>query len=225
MTFLDEYFISRMVTPEQMDALWARGWRHFGTYFFRYERQWRGGDLNTVMPLRVDLERFAPSRSQRRIIARNRAAEISIGPAFIDRETEELFELHARRFEENVPDSIYTFFSLSPASVPCRNDVIRVSLGGRLVAASFLDVGSISTSAVYAVFDPAHSRRSLGIYTMLEAIRHSQRLGRRYYYPGYAFREPSFYDYKKNFAGLEYLDWHAGWKRLKNDERGAKNDE
>ena len=75
-----------------------------------------------------------------------------------------------------------------------------------------LDVGQTATSAVYAMFDPAHSRRSLGIFTMLEAIRYSRERGRRHYYPGYACVEPSVYDYKKNFAGLEHYDWRE-WRK------------
>ena len=59
--------------------------------------------------------------------------------------------------------------------------------------------------------DPAESRRSLGVYTMLLAIEHTRRLGRRLYYPGYGTREPSPYDYKRNFAGLEEYDWRGRW--------------
>ncbi len=40
----------------------------------------------------------------------------------------------------------------------------------------------------------------------------------RSYYPGYAYREPFTYDYKKNFSGLEYLDWNAGWQPYVNGE-------
>jgi arginine-tRNA-protein transferase len=47
---------------------------------------------------------------------------------------------------------------------------------------------------------------------MLEAIRYSRELGRKYYYPGYAYHEQSVYDYKKNFAGSEFYDWVGEWK-------------
>jgi arginine-tRNA-protein transferase len=86
-----------------------------------------------------------------------------------------------------------------------------------LIAVSFLDIGEASTSAVYAMFGLRYSRRSLGIFTMLEAIRYSGELGCRYYFPGYAYEEPSFYDYKKNFTGLEYLDWRRGWLPLRGE--------
>jgi arginine-tRNA-protein transferase len=211
MVFLNEYFYHWKATPEQMDELWARGWRHFGVYFFRYSVATQWGGLRSVIPLRVDLEKFAPSRSQKRVIAKNRDRRVVIRDAFIDEAKEDLFHHHRARFRENVPDSIYDFLSDDPATTPCRTCEICVYDGDRLLAVSFLDVGKTSTSAIYAMFDPRESKRSLGIFTMLEAIRYSRELNCRYYYPGYAYREPSIYDYKKNFHGLEYFDWKGVW--------------
>lgn len=226
MTFINEYFVRARATPEQMDLLWARGWRHFGNYFFRYSASGHWGRVRTVMPLRVDLSRFAPSRSQRRALARNRELQVVIRDTFIDAVKESLFYRHRERFKENVPDSIYDFLSDEPAVEPCRNREICVYDGDQLIAASFLDIGEEATSAVYAMFEPSESKRSLGIFTMLEAIRYSRELGCRYYYPGYAYREPSVYDYKKNFAGSEYYDWREGWKpfSMKGETEWEKSD-
>ncbi len=212
MVFLNEYFHCWRATPEQMDELWAEGWRHFGIYFFRYSATAHWGGLRRVIPLRVDLTRFEPSRSQKRVIAKNRNARVVIRDAFIDETKEDLFRRHRERFKENVPDSIYDFLSAEPETSPCGAREICVYDGDRLVAVSFLDVGRNSTSAVYAMFDPAESKRSPGIFTMLEAIRYSRELGCRYYYPGYAYREPSGYDYKKKFHRLEYFDWKGKWR-------------
>lgn len=210
--YLDQSFHAREASPAEMDLLWANGWRHFGTYFFRYSRAGHGRQLCHVLPLRVDLPAFTPSRSQKRALARNRDLEVIIRDTLIDAEKEALFERHRARFTENVPESLYTFLSRQPADVPCRSQEICVYEGARLLAASFLDLGETATSAVYAMFEPDEYKRSLGIFTMLRAIEFTRARGCRYYYPGYAFREPSVYDYKKNFAALEYLDWGEGWK-------------
>jgi arginine-tRNA-protein transferase len=45
---------------------------------------------------------------------------------------------------------------------------------------------------------------------MLLEIEFSRRRGSAFYYPGYATREPSAYDYKKQFQGLEVLNWETG---------------
>jgi leucyl-tRNA---protein transferase len=215
MVTLDQHLICANVSPEQMDGLWADGWRHFGTYFFRYSMSLHWGGIHTVIPLRVDLTKFAPSRSQKRVLARNRDLLVVVRDTFIDEIKENLFYRHRERFKNNIPDSIYDFLSDEPADTPCRNHEICVYDGDRLLAASFLDIGSTSTSAVYAMFDLEESKRSLGIFTILLAIRYSIELNCRYYYLGYAYREPSIYDYKKNFNGLEYLDWRKGWQPMK----------
>src|SRR5262245_14494206 len=212
MSFIEEYFVRARVSPEQMDSLWALGWRHFGNYFFRYSASHHWGGFRTVMPLRIDLSKFAPSRSQKRAMSRNRDLHVVIRETVIDGVKEELFYRHRERFKDNVPDSIYDFLTKAPSVEPCPNQEICVYDGDRLLAASFLDIGAQSTSAVYAMFEPSESKRSLGVFTMLEAIRRSRELGCRYYYPGYAYREPSVYDYKKNFAGSEYYDWIEGWR-------------
>jgi len=212
MSRINEFFARAQVTPEQMDLLWALGWRHFGDYFFRYSASYTTGGVRTVLPLRVELSKFEPSRSQKRALSRNRDLRVIIRDTFIDGVKEELFYRHRERFSDNIPDSIYSFLSEEPAVEPCRNQEICAYDGDRLLAASFLDIGGQSTSAVYAMFEPSESKRSLGIFTMLEAIRYSRELGCRYYYPGYAYHEQSVYDYKKNFAGSEYYDWVEGWK-------------
>jgi arginine-tRNA-protein transferase len=214
MSSQEEYFLCRSAAPEAMDGLWAEGWRHFGEIFFRYRRWRHGGREYTVTPLRVDLARFSPTRSQRRVLARNRDLRMALRPTVLDAELWRMFDAHRRRFREDVPDSLHSFLSRSPADVPCRNETLLAYSGSRLVAAHFLDVGREATSAVYSMFDPEESRRSLGIYAILAAARLSLRAGRRYYYPGYATREPSPYDYKKNLPALEEYDWRGRWLPL-----------
>ncbi|MGH9819752.1 MAG: GNAT family N-acetyltransferase, partial [Pyrinomonadaceae bacterium] len=171
-------------------------------------------------PLRIDLERFSLTRSQRRVLKKNRDAMIVNRPASVDDEKQTLFHKHRVRFNDNVPSSLNAFLSPQPASVPCPTREIRVYLRERLVGVTYLDLGQHATSAVYAIFDPAEAKRSLGILMMLHSIQFSCERGFGYYYPGYAFREPFTYDYKKRFRGLEYLDWTAGWLNYR-DERVA----
>lgn len=218
MVYLNDYFLRARVAPEQMDMLWARGWRHFGEYFFRYSIGHHDGEARKVIPLRIDLEKFSPSRSQKRAAGRNRDLDVIVRPTFIDEEKQQLFHRHKQRFNHNVPDTIYDFVSTRPAETPCVGREIAVFKDSKLIGVSFLDLGSTSSSSVYAMFDPDESKRSLGIFMILEAIRYSRELGCRYYYPGYAYRGPSFYDYKKNFSGLEYYEWEQGWKAYHPDE-------
>ncbi len=208
-----------------MDRLWAAGWRHFGTYFFRYSASMDESAVLDIQPLRVDLQKFSLTKSQRRVLRRNADLRCEFQPAALTEEARAMFHRHKGRFKDNVPDELDTFLSPSPATVPCECLECRVYAGSELIALSFLDIGADGTSAVYGLFEPAHAERGLGTYTMLKEIELSQQRGCRYYYPGYASRQPSAYDYKKRLPALETLDWHTGeWgpmERLKQEEKPA----
>lgn len=208
----DQHCLCTDASPGEMDQFWAEGWRHFGVLFFRYRTAVHGRKQFTVLPLRINLERFAVTRSQRRVLVKNSNTRMLIRPTFVDKEKQALFLKHRMRFKENVPTSLDNFLSPVPDSVPCVNLELCVYHADRLIAVTFLDLGETATSAVYAIFDPAEAKRSLGILMILHSIQFSRERGCRYYYPGYAYRESFAYDYKKRFTALEYLNWNRGWQ-------------
>jgi arginyl-tRNA--protein-N-Asp/Glu arginylyltransferase len=207
---MHQAFECSAVPPEFMDRLWAAGWRHFGVSFFRYSFDVVETKAVTIWPLRLDLEKFVPTKSQRRVLRKNQDARCEFVPATLSAEARAMFHEHKTRFADNVPEELDCFLSDDPARVPCPCLECRVWLGDELAAISYLDLGAAATSAVYGIFSPRHSSRSLGLFTMLREIEHSRGRGCRYYYPGYAAQEASHYDYKKQFTGLEYLDWGSG---------------
>lgn len=203
-----EEFHAEEALPAEMDWLWAHGWRHFGARFFRYSVTWTEDEIEIVLPLRVDLDAFVPSRSQRRVLRRNADLEVRFEPAGISEEVRAIFGRHRERFTTNVPPSIEVFLDAQdPSRIPCPCMEQRCYDDGRLVAASFFDLGAESVSSVCAVFEPGAARRSLGIFTLLGEFAWAREHGRRYAYPGYATHGPSHYDYKKQFAGLQGFDW------------------
>ncbi|OYW72117.1 MAG: hypothetical protein B7Z37_25835 [Verrucomicrobia bacterium 12-59-8] len=213
---LDDAFMCNYVPAEVMDQVWAAGWRHFDKYFFRYStQQAEDGGLQTITPLRIDLVSFSPSKSQRRVLSKNADLRTEIVPAAIDDDLRALFQSHKQRFTHNIPDTLETFIGPDPALGPCECRMVRVFDGPRLIAASFFDIGHQSASSVYGLFEPEHSRRSLGIFTLLLEIQHCRAANLRHLYSGYATQEPSVYDYKKQFRSTEYLDWTQGeWRPL-----------
>lgn len=208
--YINEAFEADNISPAQLDTLLANGWRHFGSYFFRYNLGFLDLDIQRVLPLRVRLADFSPSKSQRRVLRQNEDLEVTISDVAIDENIEKLFDRHKQRFVQNVPPSIYEF--LPADASPCETKQISVHNSGGLIAASFFDVGERTTSGVYAIFEPLESDRSLGIFTMLKEIEYAKESKREFYYQGYAYEGESFYDYKKRFRGTEAFDWKANWE-------------
>lgn len=211
---IDEYFYAIKLPPSAMDRLWAEGWRHFGALFYRYSNFYDGFTYLNIVPVRINVNTFCLSKSHRRILKKNTDLILKIQEPVIDDLRKNLFDRHKTRFKKNPPESLDVYLGGELIhDFVCRTLEFSVWLGDRLVAASYLDLGEISTSSIYAMFDPDYSKRSLGIYTMLLEIDYSKKNGFQYYYHGYASVEPSAYDYKKNFSGLEFYDWNEEqWK-------------
>lgn len=213
-----EQEILPQTTPQEMDARWSRGWRHFGRDFFRYSLSLNeDGSWQRIQPLRMVLAGFQPTARHRRILKKNADLTVEIGPATVNASREALFLRHRERFKSNIPDSLRVFLpEPDPATEPCQCREVRLSdRQGNLLAVSYLDLGHEACSSVYAMFEPAAAARSLGICTFLHEIEFARRSGRRYLYPGYATVEPSHYDYKKSFPALEAYQWRTGtWQPL-----------
>lgn len=215
--YINEVFEADRILPRELDVLLADGWRHFGTSFFRYSLGLFESDIRLVIPLRIRLEDFSLSKSQRRILRRNEDLSVDIHPIRITGEATDLFARHKKRFTFGVPDSIYDFLSEDPAFVPLPAMEIEVRLGDRLAAVSYFDVGERAVSAIYAMFDPDLASRGLGIFTMLKEIEYAILTGKQLYYQGYSYQGTSFYDYKKRFRGTECFDWRGGWNSLSSE--------
>jgi arginine-tRNA-protein transferase len=214
--FINEEFYAEAVTPGQLDMLLADAWRHFGAHFFRYSLGVYRNEIRRVMPLRIRLADFTLSKSQRRVLRKNKDLRVEIRPIAITHESEALFHRHKQRFDHGIPKSIYDFLSYDPATVPCDGRELAVYRDDKLVAVSYFDVGSTCISGIYAIFDPDESSRGLGIYTMLKEIEYAIETGHTLYYQGYAYEGESFYDYKKRFTALERFDWKGCWVEMDN---------
>lgn len=210
-SFINEEFHAAAISPQQLDDLLADGWRHFGTQFFRYSIGVYEFDIRRVIPLRIRLADFSTSKSQRRVLKQNSDVQVLIRPVEITDESIALFEQHKQRFKSGVPDSIYDFLSSEPSRIPGEALEIAVYLDGKLIAASYFDIGERSVSAIYGMFDPKCTSRSLGIFTMLKVIEFAIENEKEFYYQGYAYEGRSFYDYKKRFRGTESYDWNGNW--------------
>ncbi len=203
-------------TPQQMDALWAEGWRHFGARFFRYSLTLsEAGSLQHILPLRIDLAAFRFSKSHRRLLRQNADLKIHLAPAAVDAAREEMFQRHKTRFTSNIPETLRDFMpEADPASAPCECREIQVWERDRLIAISYLDLGHEMASSVYAIFEPDAAKRSPGTFTLLQEIEFARATRRRFLYLGYATVEPSHYDYKKRFGSVQQFDWRGNWTPL-----------
>ncbi len=206
-----EQFYAEYLTDDELDFYLSLGFRHFGIHFYRYDVGTFREKKVHVLPLRINLKYFKKSKSQKKIWNKNQHFQTRIEKTNITEEINILFDKHKNRFKEYIPDTIYTFINEeNPSEIPCNMNQVVVLDNEKIIAVSFLDVGKNSTSSIYGMFDPDYEEYSLGIFTMLLEIEFSNLNNKSFYYPGYAYVEQSFYDYKKQFFGLESLNYYSG---------------
>ncbi len=200
------------ISLEMFDNLLAKGWRLLGDEFVRHSVVPGKNGYDLTVPLRVRLAdgiRF--SKSQRQLLAKNSSRfRCEINRIRLSEEKFQLFQLHAQRFagDPNQP-KFWDFLNECSDEFPVPGLEFDLFDGSRLVACSFLHLGSLGISATYCFHDPEYHKHSLGIYSMLLEILYGVHTGRQFYYPGYAYAVPSRMDYKKNFYNLEQYDWRT----------------
>lgn len=194
----------RALTPSQLDEQLAEGDRRSGRLLYRTACP----SCSACEPLRVDIERFAPSKSQRRVWRRNAGdVAITIGTPKVDRERVELFNRHKlerglSRSGEALSDQAYRQWLVDTC---CTTLEVGFRLGERLVAVSILDLGQASASSVYHYFDPAESDRSLGVFSALAEMAFLRDRGVRWYYLGLYVRDCDRLNYKADYRPHERL--------------------
>jgi arginine-tRNA-protein transferase len=185
-----------------------RGFRRSGRVIYR--PSCRG--CRECRQLRVPTATFAASRSQRRVLGRNRDLRVSIEPC---RATGEKWELYVRylnnRHDEAMPRTTESFVDF--LYNPCVESLdVCYRLDGRLIGVSVIDPVPGGWSSVYMYFDPAESRRSLGTYSVLWEIDHCREAGLGYYYLGFYVAGSRTMAYKARFAPYELLREDGTWQ-------------
>ncbi|HMX41241.1 MAG TPA: GNAT family N-acetyltransferase [Saprospiraceae bacterium] len=218
---VDESVMMQPMHPSLFDDYLAEGWRLLGYTIIRHSVSMHRGLMCGTVPLRIRLQDFSFTKSQRVLLRRNAQLCTQIAPIRLTEEKHALFLRHAERFQERRPSTLSTFLTDRSAREPVPGFEMDLRLAGRSepIGHSFFHLGWHSMCGTYCFFDPDYGRLSPGLYLMLREIEHALSLGLEYYYPGYCYDVPSYFDYKLNFNNLEIMDWRtsqwAAWPRGK----------
>ncbi len=209
-----EYQVALELDAGEYAERLLRGWRHFGRALFRP----RCHGCDACRPIRVDVARFRPDRSQRRARKANQAdlrlevAEPAAGPAQLD--LYRRYHAHQAgakqwpsRRHEGLDEYRETFVD-NPFPV----QEWRYHLGDALVGVGYVDWLPVGPSAIAFLHDPDHRDRSLGTYNVLALIDHARAAGLPHVYLGYYIAGCASMAYKARFAPNQTLDAGGRWR-------------
>ena len=209
-----EYRIATELGAGEYAELLLRGWRHFGRALFR--PRCRG--CSACTPIRVDVARFRPDRSQRRAWKLNHGdLELALAqPTAGARQLDLYRRYHAHqeatkqwpdRQGETLGEYHETFVD-NPFPV----QEWRYTLGTTLIGIGYVDDLPVGPSAITFIHDPAYRARSLGTYNVLALIDHARRLGHPHVYLGYHIAACSSMAYKARFTPNQTLHPDGQWR-------------
>lgn len=197
------------LSPESLDAYLAKGWYRMGDHLFTTHFLFFNHRPHSALWLRLDLQDFSFSKSQRKLLRRNaKHFAPAAAPRTIDQEREDLYEIYADNFPGTLSPSIQqnlcdyddeTIFNTYEITV-------REKSSRRLCALSYFDLGENSVASILGMYHPGQQTFSLGYYTMLLEIEYCLQHGIRYYYPGYVAPGNPRFDYKLRLGDCEYFD-------------------
>ena len=207
------------------DMLTQTGFRRSQTIAYRPACE----NCRGCVSVRVVVEDFRPSASQRRVLRDNADLIGSIEPA---KPTGEQYSLFRSYLDERHPDGGMADMSVLDYSMmvedshidtviteyrPRGIDTFITGRGeGPLIAACLTDRLADGLSLVYSFYAPEASRRSLGAYVILDHIEKARRLGLPHVYLGYWVEGSKKMAYKGAYLPQERLGLN-GWVRI---ERG-----
>ena len=159
-------------------------------------------------PIRLDLARFRPNRSQRRTLVRgDQLLTVELGEPIADQERVALYNRHKalRGLSAGQGEVDVRSYREFLAMTCCDTIEIRFRLHGELVGVAIADRSSEALSAVYCYYDPTRERLGLGTYSILKQLELCRMWGLKYLYLGLYIAESAHMRYKARFLPHERL--------------------
>lgn len=201
--------VPRPLDPGVYHALMDLNFRRLGSLFYRPECE----RCTECRMIRVPVAEFQPSRSQRRCWERNRDLERALVRPTPSDEKLALYTRYLEARHDGQMDGTPSEFESFLYSSEIETLEIEYRSHGRLLAVGMLDVEPLALSAVYCYFEPAASRRALGVFNVLCLIEECRRRGVPYLYLGYYVHESPKMAYKAGYRPSEVLEASGRWVR------------
>jgi arginine-tRNA-protein transferase len=209
---ISEGFTTPGLHAETYHDLMDLGFRRSGNIFYRPRCQ----GCRLCVPMRIHVDDFRPSKSQRRVQRMNSDVKLLTALPHL---TAEKLAIYQRYLAHQHPGSPQNEDEQSLREFLYQDVVdtleVTYSIGRRVIGVSILDVCSRSVSSVYHYFDPDERHRSLGTFSLLAEIQLTRQWGVPYYYLGYWVEGSATMDYKSRFRPHELMI-DGQWRKVEN---------
>lgn len=204
------------------DALSKQGFRRSQNVLYRPSCS----DCAACLSARIDVAKFKPSKSQRRVLKRNSHLRRHVNSPWATEDQYDLFRryLETRHADGGMADMDVFEYAAMIEESPIRTRVISYTdqETDELISVCLSDLLDDGLSMVYSFFEPELAHQSLGKMMILDHIQIAQETGLPYLYLGYWVPGSAKMGYKSEFSGLEVYR-HGKWQPVQ-DQSTYEND-
>jgi arginine-tRNA-protein transferase len=194
------------VGVDDLEAMMVRGWRRFGPLYFRPACT----PCGECRSLRIPVDRFQPTDSQRRALRRIQRFRITFGRPGLDAQRLDLYRAwHSNRERdrgwEPSPLDAEAYFQQFAFPHPAVHELALYE-GDDLKAVGIYDVTPRAMSAVYFFYAPDIARLSPGVANVMVGLEVARAQGIPHLYLGYRVLGCASLRYKDAFRPHELLE-------------------
>jgi leucyl-tRNA---protein transferase len=194
-----EYLIPDKKHRAGFHKLLAKGYRRLGQIFYR--NACRG--CSACEPLRIEVDKFVVSASQKRTLKRDEDIHIKISfSSMLTPEKAALYEKyinskHSDDIKKGSHDPLPVLFAIHSGY----DHIIEMTYyqGKKLIGVGIVDEAEDALSSNYFYYDTAYLDRRPGVLSILHEISLAKKMGKKYHYLGFCIEDNSKMAYKKYF--------------------------
>ena len=198
-------YLSKCSQTDYQNML-EHGWRRFGQMHFVPECK----NCTKCISIRIDVKNYQFSKSDKRVLAKNKETALYIQPPSLSIEHLHLYDKYHQNMNEKkdwpynpITPSEYQR-SYVDGNLSFAQEFLYVR-DNKLIGVALTDILPQAISSIYCYYDHDYEKYSLGKFSILAQIKVAKELNIPYIYLGYWIKNHFSMGYKENFMPFEVL--------------------
>ncbi|MBF0102739.1 MAG: arginyltransferase [Desulfobacterales bacterium] len=203
----DVYFSAETFSSEHYEKIINQGFRRSGKIFYKNVCK----ECSECIPIRIEVDRFRLSKSQKRALKKNQDIRIVTEPVSYQKNDFVLYKKYCQSKHSRI-EIKYDYIGFL-IDTPIPTEMMRYYYKDMLIGIGWIDILPNSLSSVYFAFDPEYSDRSLGVFSVLKEIELCKTRNKKWLQLGFWIESCPKMSYKNQYKPHELLI-NGKWKQV-----------